>query len=204
MKPAAPCGLLQQAVAGVDIEDMSAADAGNEHDDTSAYGDRCHGRGYRRTVALFLGCAAIAWLVVGRPLSGSLGDARLHLGIGAVVVLLGYVWLARWPGVEWHARGVLLVYAFRWHRVAWRDVERLEWKRRGSMAQCLVLHTRRGRALRVPTILLVDGSDWYSRFWESNLLRGHTNRDHPPDAMALLTGALERRRPSEPNRMSDD
>ncbi len=206
MKAAAcSCGPLQQAFAGVDVEDMSDSDAGGERDHTSAYGDRCHGRGYRRTVVLCLGCAVIAWLVVGRPLSGSLREVCLHLGIGAVVVVLGYVWLARWPGVQWNGRGVLLVYAFRWHRVAWCDVDRLEWKRPGSMAQCLVLHTRRGKALRVPTILLVDGSDWYSRFWESNLLRHSTNSDHPPDAMAVLTGALERRRRSEPaNWMSDD
>jgi hypothetical protein len=37
----------------------------------------------------------------------------------------------------------------------------------------------------------VDGTDWWARLWESNLLRNGTKSDDAPDAMAALTQARQ-------------
>jgi len=120
----------------------------------------------------------------------SVGDAVLRLALFGVVVIGAGLWLALWPGLAWDEQGVTLIYALRRRRVKWVDLARLEWRRRGSMGKCLVLCTRSDRELRVPTVMKVDGIDWWARLWESNLLRSRTGTCGEIDAMAALEAAL--------------
>jgi hypothetical protein len=156
----------------------------------SGDGVRYHGRGYRRTVVFFLGAVVVAYALLGRPWVGvSVGDAVLRLALFGVVVLGGGLWLALWPGLEWDEQGVTLIYALRRRHVRWVDLARLEWRRRGSMGKCLVLCTRSDQGIRVPTVMKVDGTDWWARLWESNLLRSRTGTGGEIDAMAALEAA---------------
>jgi len=153
---------------------------------------RSHGRGYRRTVAVLAGLAVVVYLLVGRPWMGvGTQEAVLRLVAFALVVGGGSLWFALWPGLTWDARGVTLIYAFRRRRVSWPDLAGVEWRPRGSMGKCLMLHTVSGKDLRVPTVMKVDGTDWWARLWESNLLRDGTRSDDAPDAMSALTQARE-------------
>jgi len=151
-----------------------------------------HGRGYRRTVLLLQGAVIVVYLLVGRPWVGVSGEeAVLRLAVFGVVVGGGGLWLAMRPGLRWDEAGVTLVGALRRRRVRWIDLTRLEWRPRGSMGKCLMLQLRSGNELRVPTVMKVDGTDWWARLWESNLLRDGTKGDDVPDAMQALTEAFQ-------------
>jgi len=52
-----------------------------------------------------------------------------------------------------------------------------------------VLCTRSDQGIRVPTVMKVDGTDWWARLWESNLLRSRTGTGGEIDAMAALEAA---------------
>jgi hypothetical protein len=157
----------------------------------SGTGVRYHGRGYRRTVVFFLSTVVVVYVLLGRPWVGvSVGDAVLRLALFSVVVIGGGLWLALWPGLAWDEQGVTLIYALRRKHVKWVDLARLEWRRRGSMGKCLVLFTRSDQEMRVPTVMKVDGTDWWARLWESNLLRLRSGTGAEIDAMAALEAAL--------------
>jgi hypothetical protein len=145
-----------------------------------------HGRGYRRTVVV---CQVIVGAVylLGRPWVGvSTEEAALRLAVFILIVGVGGAWLALWPGLRWDEQGVTLVYALRHKRVSWADLTQMEWRPRGSMGKCLVLHTKSERAIRVPTIMKVEGTDWWARLWESNLLRSRARPTEELDARAAL------------------
>jgi hypothetical protein len=152
---------------------------------------KLHGRGFRRTVALLLAYVVGAWVLSASTFAGARHAELLRAAVGAAVCVVGYVWLALWPGVAWDEQGVKLTYATRSKRVRWSDIEGFEWHPSGTVKR-LAIHAGRRKPIKVPTVYLVGSGDWYGRFWESNRLCG---RDEPPgaapDAMEALTGAWQ-------------
>lgn len=145
-----------------------------------------HGRGYRRTVVL-IQIIILAVFLLGGPGAGvSTEEAALRLAGFFVVVGGGGAWFALRPGLMWDEQGVTLVYALRRKRIRWADLAQLQWRARGSMGKALVLCTETGKSTRVPTIMRVDGTDWWARVWESNLLRSSAGPALELDAMTAL------------------
>jgi len=151
-----------------------------------------HGRGYRRTVVL-IQIIILAVFMLGRPWAGvSTEEAVLRLAGFVVVVGGGGAWFALWPGLVWDEQGITLVYALRRKRIRWADLAELEWTARGAMGKALVLRTDTGKSTRVPTIMRVDGTDWWARVWESNVLRSSAGSPLELDAMTALKMAWGR------------
>lgn len=158
-----------------------------------------HGRGYRRTVVL-IQIIILVVFVLGHPWAGvSTQEAALRLAGFVVVVGGGGAWFALWPGLMWDEQGVTLVYALRRKRIRWEEVTQVVWRPRGSMGKALVLCTETGKSTRVPTIMRVDGTDWWARVWESNLLRSSVDPAQELDAMTALKMAWAARTGSDAN-----
>jgi hypothetical protein len=125
-----------------------------------------HGRGYRRTVYAFLIALAAIYLSQHPWSKAESGTLEARVAFLALSIAAG-LWLAHRPGVSWNSESITLTSALRARRVAWTEVASAEWYRSGAMGMRLRLITKTGRRLRVPTVMRVDGTDWYSRFWQS-------------------------------------